>query len=91
MKTKLVCSCTNLCEVSTGTKLQNRFSKGVAQLLHFLSIFYRQEKVLKAEATREEKLQQQKEKARQAEMKAYDVKRRKMALEAQAEALKKQG
>ena len=52
---------------------------------------HRQEKALKVEAARAEKLKEKKEKARQAEMKAYDVKRRKMALEAGAEALKKDG
>ena len=43
-----------------------------------------------AEIAREQKRQEQKEKARQAEMKAYDVKRKKMAIEAHAEALRKQ-
>ena len=53
-------------------------------------LFHRQEKADMAEIAREQKRQEQKEKARKAEMKAYDVKRKKMALEAHAEALRKQ-
>ena len=51
----------------------------------------RKEKELKAEAAREEKARKQQEKARQAEMKAIAVRRRKMALEMVAEEAKKDG